>query len=81
MGSPFLVRVNPKIRRDLAYFGQSHLEKPRPNSGRGKVSGEYSEDRTTLQRQSYTIREMAAAALSMPPRNAGTSFTVTCVWA
>ncbi len=30
----------PKVRRDLAYFGQPHLEKPRPNSGRGQGSGE-----------------------------------------
>src|SRR5258706_16147116 len=24
--------MHPKVRRDLAYFGQPHLEKPRPNT-------------------------------------------------
>jgi len=27
----------PKVRRDLAYFGQPHLEKPRPNRDGAKV--------------------------------------------
>ncbi len=50
--------MHPKVRRDLAYFGQPHLEKPRPNSGRGKVRESSAE---TLLRQSYPIRGEAAA--------------------
>ncbi len=48
----------PKVRPDLAYFGQPHLEKPRPNSGPGPRFGRAAK---TLLRQAYPIRGEAAA--------------------
>jgi hypothetical protein len=45
-------------------FGQPHLEKPRPNSGRGKVRESSAE---TVLRQSYPIRGEAAAAAENKP--------------
>ena len=62
------------MRRDSLYWPNrpsscgAHLEKPRPNSGRGKVPGECSADRTALRRKSYPIRGMAAPRLPLARR-------------
>src|SRR5439155_2630314 len=62
------------LRRDSLYWPNrpsscgAHLEKPRPNSGRGKVPGECSADRTALRRKSYPIRGMAAPRLPLARR-------------